>query len=181
MQADALKLVAILPPASIADRVRQEQQYIALHFGPKHALRTPPHITLIPPLPVTPAETSLLSTLAEKISHRCKPFPLQLDGFGAFTPRVIYIHSHASPALEELHKLWRSELMLQMPHLLAKYPERPYYPHMTLAHRDVTPEQFRKIWAHYSEQKFHASFEVDRFWVLRHTQKGWDKDYMVLL
>ncbi len=176
MHAKALKLIALLLPPSVADRVRQEQQYIALHFGPKHALRTPPHITLIPPLAVTPAENSLLIKMAEKISHAYKPFSLQLDGFDAFPPKVVYLRLQESPALEALYKLWRRELMLQLPHLLDKYPDRPYHPHVTLAHRDVTREQFNAIREHFSGREFRTAWEVKGFWTLEHVPRGWEPE-----
>ena len=171
-----LQLIAVLPPDEVSTLVRQQQQHIATLWGPKHALRTPPHITLIPPIAVTETERDVLWKCAERISKKTTSFPLHLDGYSAFKPHVIYIRITESNELNQLYTLWRTELMALMPHVLEKYPDRPYHPHMTLAHRDVTPDQFRKIWAYYAEKEFQASFVVDRFWVLRHTKEGWEKE-----
>jgi 2'-5' RNA ligase len=173
-----LQLIAVLPSDEVSTLVRQQQQHIATVWGPKHALRTPPHITLIPPIAVTEADREVLWTCAERISKRATSFPLHLDGYSAFKPHVIYIHVTETTELNQLFTLWRKELMSVIPHVLEKYPDRPYRPHMTLAHRDVTPAQFKQIWEYYAELEFSASFEVDRFWILRHEMHGWVKEEM---
>ena len=168
-----LKLIALLLPDSLSDQVKKEQRFIANTWGPKRALRTPPHITLIPPISVTDAEENSLLKSAEKISKEFCYFRLQLDGYAAFKPKVIFIHPEESPELNDLQAAWRRELLATMPYILDQYPERPYHPHLTLAHRDVTPEQFKKIWDHYAHQEYTASFKVDSFWILRHETNQW--------
>jgi 2'-5' RNA ligase len=173
MQNQNLKLIAILLPDTISQQVKKEQLFIAKTWGPKHALRTPPHITIIPPLSTTDAEEISLLKIGEKICATSQAFILDLDKYDAFQPRVVFIHTKDSPGLNALQATWRKELLSTLPHALDRYPERPYHPHITLAHRDVKPEQFKKIWAHYAEQEYATSFEVNRYWMLRHEKSGW--------
>ena len=175
-QLQNLKLIALLLPGSLSEEVKKEQLFISITWGSKHALRTPPHITIIPPLSVTDTEEKSLLTIAEKISENIQPFTLHLDGYRSFKPKVVFMHVETSPELNDLQVVWRKELLSTMPHVLDQYPERPYHPHITLAHRDVTPEQFKKIWTHYAEQKFSTSFEVKSFCILKHNQNGWGPD-----
>jgi len=171
-----LKLIALLLPESLSDQVKKEQLFIANAWGPKRALRTPPHITIIPPISVTDAEENSLLELADQISNIAHSFTLHLHGYGSFKPKVIFIHAEDSKELNGLQTSWRKELLATMPHVLDQYPERPYHPHLTLAHRDVTPEQFKRIWAHYVEQNFSAAFEAKSFWILEHNQNGWEPE-----
>jgi len=157
-------------------QVLRKQEFIASHFGSKHALQTPPHITIIPPIAIPADEESIIRKLAEKISQLSKPFTLEINGYGSFRPRVVFMRVLDSALLTKLHFDWRKELNQALPHTLDKYPERPYHPHMTLAHRDVTPIQFKNIWNHYRDLEYKTEFEVTGFWILKHNQSGWQKE-----
>jgi 2'-5' RNA ligase len=176
-----LKLIAIVPPEPILSEVRKEQEYIAQQWGPSHALRTPPHITIIPPLSLTSAEVGLLYGMAYAIASQTEKFQIELKGYGSFRPRVVYIHPVVPPALEKLNAIWQQALRLKMPHVLEKYPERPYHPHMTLAHKDVKRDQFDLIWQHYERKKYYTSFPVDHFCILQHTGQGWEVEHRYFL
>jgi 2'-5' RNA ligase len=63
--------------------------------------------------------------------------------------------------------------MTKMPHVLDKYPDRPFHPHLTLAHKDVNHPQFDKMWRYYNNKKYHAIFEVNHFCILKYTDEGW--------
>lgn len=168
-----LKLIAIIPPEPAFSVVRQEQEHIQRTWGPAHALRTPPHLTIIPPVALTAGEVGLLLGLAGAIAGEFTPFDMELNGYGAFKPRVLFIHPQPAPALNELHDIWRIALMTRMPHVLAKYPDRPFHPHVTLAHKDVKGMQFSKMWSYYEKKEFHAFFRVDHFHILKHVGDGW--------
>ena len=176
MQPENLKLIAVLIPDPVASVVKAEQQYIADHFGPKHALRTPPHITLIPPLEVKDAEIKKIISIGKEISTQIQSFRLELNGFGAFKPRVVFIKVIENKMLNQLYRVWRNNLEKQATHLLARYPDRPYHPHLTLAHRDVTPQQFDAIWDWYKEKRFESEIQINSCWMLKNTAKGWEKE-----
>lgn len=171
-----LKLIALLPSAEISATVRGEQQYIADEFGPKHALRTPPHITIIPPIQLDGTEEKQLWKIAGAVALESKSFQIKLNGYGTFRQGVVFINMSVPEELTALYKSWRKQLMASMPHVLNKYPDRPYHPHLTLAHRDVTPQQFKEMWKYYADRKYKSTFEVNSFWVLKHVGKGWEKE-----
>lgn len=171
-----LKLIAILPPKAISDLVKEEQQLIAERWGPQHAMRTPPHLTIIPPLAVNPASFNTIKQIAIDIASSNQPFELQLKGYGAFRPRVIFINPIITGELQSLYRHWRDALEAALPALLDRYPDRPYHPHLTLAHRDVYADQFTSMWRHYQGKWFDAIFEVNSFWILHHGRSGWEPE-----
>ena len=168
-----VKLIAIVLPEPVHTEIRQEQLYIAKTWGPKHALRTPPHITIIPPMALKPEEVPLIHSMAAAIAQNFSSFSMRLNGFGAFKPRVIFVHPEKSDALHGLQATWEHAIKQKLPHALANYPDRPYHPHVTLAHKDVRREQFDKMWEHFGAKPYHASFHVTSFCILDHTADGW--------
>lgn len=170
---DHLKLIAIVPPEPVFTDIRKEQEYIARTWGPSHALRTPPHITIIPPVALSSAQTGWLSGMAYAIASHGKAFTLKLYDYDFFRPRVVFVRPIVSPELQELHDLWRQALIARMPHILDKYPDRPYHPHMTLAHKDVHGRQFEAMRRYYSAKTYRTEFIADHFCILTYQGDGW--------
>lgn len=171
--AASLRLIALLPPDPLSALVRTEQERIAATWGPHHALRTPPHITIIPPIEIPADEIDDLEQIAVEIARDHSAFSLRLRGYGAFPPRVVFMKPMPSEALDNLYRDWRTRLEEKMPSILARYPEKPYRPHMTLAHRDVTDDQFHEMWMHYGERRLDITFKVKAFSILDGTPTGW--------
>ena len=168
-----LKLIALIIPEPLKTLVIEEQELIRDRWGPKHALRTPPHLTIIPPIEVSDEEITRLWTLAKEIANQTGPFEIEFNGYGAFKPRVVFINLQASSPLEHLYRNWRTSLERNMGHVLEKYPDRPYHPHLTLAHRDVDRVIFSEMWSYFKEKEIKANVTFDRFCILKHHAAGW--------
>lgn len=168
-----LKLIAIIPPEPAFTEIRNEQEYIARKWGPAHALRTPPHITLIPPISLTSGEAGWLYGMAEALSGMYPPFSISLRNYETFKPRVIFINLMHSPELKDLHETWLEAIRLKMPHVLEKFPDRPFHPHVTLAHKDLVRGQYDQMWRFYSARKYDATFPVNEFCILDYNGEGW--------
>ena len=168
-----LKLIAIVLPEPLFSVVREQQHYIAENWKSMHALRTPPHITIIPPLALTPVEIIKLQEMAREIASKCNPFRLSVNEYGAFKPRVIFMKPDVPPGLSYLFKNWRDALLKTIPHVLEKYPDRPYHPHITLAHRDVDRQRFDEMWKYFKNKKIEMSIEINQCCILTHSKEGW--------
>jgi 2'-5' RNA ligase len=168
-----LKLIAVMPPEPVYAEIRRKQQFIADTWGPKHALRTPPHITLIPPILLTSSEAGWLYGMADALSAMFPPFEILLQGYGSFRPRVVFINIVNKTALKDLQETWLHAVRSKMPHVLDTYPDRPFHPHLTLAHKDVTKPQFEQIWRFYEDKQYEAVLHVDAFYILQHGENGW--------
>jgi 2'-5' RNA ligase len=49
-----------------------------------------------------------------------------------------------------------------------------FNPHMTIAYRDLTKENFMAAWPEFESRPFHASFLVDHICLLKHNRRTWD-------
>lgn len=114
-----------------------------------------------------------MSEALGRFAARQKPFPVQVDGFGAFAPRVLYLKVTPHAPMRELHAglvgILRDELGFGNAEL-----SREIHPHMTIATRDLDEATFGEAWPRYEHRGFEAEFEVDGVWLLRHNGRAWD-------
>lgn len=173
MITEQLFFIAIIPPEPIKKKVQKIKQDFANSYRVAHALKSPPHITLIPPFKINaqtePAITDFLETKAKETSS----FPLALQDYSCFKPRVIFLNPVFSRELEMLQKRLENAFYRRFP--LGKASTRPYHPHLTIAFRDLTRKKFYEAWSLYKEQAYKAQFQVDRFCLLRHNGILWEE------
>ncbi|AFM12281.1 2'-5' RNA ligase family protein [Turneriella parva] len=169
-----LWFVAVLLPDEAVAKVRAVQQEIADTFGPRRAMRLPPHITVEAPFRL-PDEVApkLTDALADFFATKTE-FQLTLKDFGYFRDDVIFIQVAPSLELLELHNELQ-EFMRGPAGFIHAPPLHPgYTPHLTIANRDVTPKQHAAIWRGLAGRKFHASFPVVELCLMRHNGASWD-------
>lgn len=154
-----LYFIAILPPPEIQDEVTAFKAHIAATWGPGHALKSPPHLTLFPPFAWPDSRLEALANSLADFAKIQSPMELTLNGFQAFPPRVVFVCPVKNQQLEDLfHALVRT-----LHNQLGLHDERnrrPFHPHMTIAHRDVDALQFRKIWDFYRSQHYERVFSA---------------------
>lgn len=168
-----LRLLAILPPEPISGIVRREQERIATVHGPQHALKTPPHITLIPPVKADMKQAYLLEEICLMVTEKIAPFPIRLHGYGAFQKNVVFVRIEQNERLELLQFQLQKEIELILPDLLKGYPDRRFTPHMTIAHKDIKGETFNTVWDELSQRRIDLSFPAKMVTLLDHDGKKW--------
>lgn len=168
----ALYFVALVPPTSIVEEVTAFKVYAAKHFGSKHALNSPPHITLIPPFRWPNDKYLELNTALSHFNFQTADLSLDLVNFSSFPPRVIFVDVSPNTMLRNL----QAQLEQHFSQDLNIQPKGPFgfHPHMTVAFRDLTAEVFPKAWAHFSAQDYRRSFSVDQLSLLRHNGEKWE-------
>lgn len=177
----ALFFIAILPPDDVAAQVRGVQQEIADHFGPHRAMRIPVHITVEPPFRRADTDGDLMHNLLKDFFIQQSAFLLELKNFGAFRHDVIFIDVAPNLALLELQQQLRA-FMRETAGLIKEPPLHDgYKPHLTVANRDVTPQQHRAIWHEFQNRKFFARFPVREICLLQHDGKIWHVRYRFAL
>lgn len=163
--------VALLPPQAVQDYATEVKFYFAQHFFSRHALTSPPHITLQPPFQWQQDTLPLIESLST-FARSYSPIPITLNGFAAFPPRVIYIDVDRTTALLELHSALIEHLEL-IGLSDPREKSRSYQPHMTVAFRDLTKENFKLAWPQFEARSLHFEFEVGQLTLLRHTGQRW--------
>ena len=165
--------LALLPPADLQEQVTAIKQQFAEQFASRAALRSPPHITLVPPFEWPTAELAALAGSLEEFAKEQAPVAVELHGFGAFAPRVIYIHVEPSSELQQLQTRAQQHMSLLLRQQATTPPPRPFVPHITVAFRDLRPAQFRAAWPLFQNRPFQGSFLASALTLLVHDGKRW--------
>lgn len=166
-----LFFVAIIPAEPIRSEVHFFKQMIADEFESRHALRSPAHITLFPPFFAEQDQMSTLSFLLEKAAEKFQSFQIQLNGFGAFKPRVIFVRPDLPRQLVRLEQTINDSLINYRD---SRHKIRPFRPHITVAFKDLTKKQFYEAWHKYQQFKYERTFLVTSIYLLIHRDKQWE-------
>ena len=165
--------VALVAPAEINQEVLKWKNFFKEKYQCIVALKSPAHITLIPPFWMTEEfETDLIRTLHE-FSTTKRKFQINLKDFGAFKPRVIYVDVVNNDTLNDLHASL-ADFMLSQNKFPVKKEDRPFHPHVTLAARDLYKKAFHEAWEIFAVKEYVATWLVNGISLLRHDKKNWD-------
>ncbi|WP_392535920.1 2'-5' RNA ligase family protein [Nostoc sp. C117] len=166
--------IALLPPQDIQDYANQIKQYFADNYASSAAQKSPPHITLQPPFEWPDANVSLLEASLREFAREQKSVPITLSKFAAFPPRVIYIDVVRSQELLTLQADLMADVESKLGIVDAVSKSRPFAPHMTVAFRDLTKENFRVAWSEFAKRQLYFEFTADKLTLLLHDGKRWN-------
>lgn len=166
--------IALLPPQEVQDYANGIKHIFAERYHSRAALKSPPHITLQPPFDWAADNLSTLTNTLNKFAAQQAPVPVTLSGFGAFIPRVVYIHVIKTPALLELQATLMAHLETVLKIVDPVSKTRPFAPHLTVGFRDLTKQNFRAAWAEFQHQPLHFEFTVFHLTLLIHDGKRWN-------
>src|SRR5436189_5836537 len=123
--------VAIVCPAEVNEKVLQFKYWMKEQFGCVVALRSPAHITLIPPFWLEqPRETVLQQTLQSLTINMTDP-EINLQGFSHFNKKVLFINVKEDPALEEIKRQTEKHFIQEFSSSI-KTDDRAFHPHVTI-------------------------------------------------
>ncbi|HEX8562826.1 MAG TPA: 2'-5' RNA ligase family protein [Flavobacterium sp.] len=168
-----LFFIAIVPPADISADITAFKQHFAEEFGSVAALKSPPHITIVPPFRVTPEKIPELKQWFDDFPLQHHPVEIYLSGFGAFFNKqpVVFVNPVLTPDLELLY-VKCSEASKHITALPAS--QRPFHPHVTIGFKDLSPQQFEKAWKIYKNKSYSARFTSNELVLLQHSGKQWE-------
>lgn len=168
-----LYFIAFIPKEPLREQIQQLKLEVAEKFKSSHSLNAPPHITLVSPFRVNKEQVSGLQSILEVYAQGHQPFQVYLKDFATFPPRVIFIDVIRSENLQQFqHKL--EEMIRAEDEYGYNYHERPYHPHITLAFKDLSKENFYKAWDEFKDRDMEADFEADRLYLLKHNGEIWE-------
>ncbi|MBD2578742.1 2'-5' RNA ligase family protein [Oscillatoria sp. FACHB-1406] len=164
--------IAILPPEPLRQEIDEIKQYFARVYESSAALKSPPHITLKPPFQWEIENIPPLEDTLQEFAALYSKFSLAISGFGAFKPRVIFLHPLPNSELLNIQQA----LVLHLSQKLALNDRetRPFAPHLTVAFRDLTPASFKLAWSELKDRAIEFQFEVSALTLLIHTGKRWE-------
>lgn len=137
-------------------------------------MKSPPHITLHMPFELKEKKETELIRKLSAFGEAQKKFIVQCHGFGSFAPRVIFVHVVPSNELsgfeKELVRFCKTRFQL----FNARYQDRAFHPHLTLAFRDLKKNDFNEAWMEFKNHPLELNFVVNSFHLLRHDSERWN-------
>ena len=169
-----LFFIAVVPPLEIQQEVTAFKNEAAAQFNSRHALRSPPHITLIPPFRWPSSDLESLTRCLLDFRFIPTSFSLTLKDFDCFAPRVIFVDVEAEPLLVQLQE----QLAKAVEHSLGVKHKGPFgfHPHMTIAFRDLEQHIFPQAWAYFNQKAYQRTFVVQQLSLLVHQASGWKEN-----
>lgn len=168
-----LYFIAIIPDSELRERIRKVKERMKAEYGAGHALKSPAHITLQMPFKRSPEDEASISKALRRFVTGEKSFTVDLDGFGAFAPRVIFSKISEPEPVRALHSRLKQVLMTEL-HFSPAEIMKDVQPHITVATRDLAREAFSEAWPELQKEEFKASFDVLSIFLLKHNGSNWD-------
>jgi 2'-5' RNA ligase len=166
--------IALLPPLHIQDYANEVKQHFIDKYASSGASNSPPHITLKSPFEWLNTNVALLEEDLAKFASNRKAIPITLKGFAAFEPRVIYIDVLKTQELMTLQSelIEHLESNLDISDNISK--KRSFTPHMTVAFKDLTRQNFQAAWLEFERQDLHFEFTTKNITLLFNNSNKWD-------
>jgi 2'-5' RNA ligase len=165
--------IAIVAPEEVNATILKWKQLMKERFNCAVALRSPAHITLIPPFWLDEKDENELKNAIGEFSQSCASFEISLKNFATFKPRVIYVDVLPNQQLQSLHVQLEEFLVVKEQFPIDK-EERPLHPHVTIATRDLHKKAFQEAWGIFKEKRYETSWIASNISILKHDQKKWD-------
>lgn len=167
--------IAIVLPGVLDQRVRQFKLYMHERYNCTVALKSPAHITLVPPFWMEAEKETVLRHSLDQLSLR-ESFTISTENFSAFPPGTIFIALEPNKELEKL-KADTDAIFVHRDDLKIKTDSRPFHPHITVATRDLFKRSFFEAWPYFEQRIFQETWVVEGISLLRHNKKNWDVVY----
>ncbi|AHM61563.1 2'-5' RNA ligase [Flammeovirgaceae bacterium 311] len=168
-----LYFIALVPPEPLRSEAWALKEHMRDTYGSKASLNSPAHITLHMPFELKQNRERAVIEALQELAEGYNTFNTEIDGFGAFPPRVLFLHVVPNAILSRLqsdvHELMKRSFNV----FNADYKKKPFHPHITLAFRDLKKERFKEAWEIYQEKEFKASWPVQGITLLRHDARKW--------
>jgi 2'-5' RNA ligase len=165
--------IALVLPREINEEILKWKLFMKDHFKCLVALRSPAHITLVPPFWMNDDLENKLGDAISQFSQQQLPFEINLKNFAAFKPMVIYADVLSTAHLQTLHAQLREHLIAG-DFFIIKRDNRSFHPHVTIATRDLHKRAFYEAWEIFKKETYEASCKIKGISLLKHNEKNWD-------
>lgn len=172
--AKELYMVALVPPKQLVDRLEEVRQEFASNYKCKAALKTPVHLTLVPPFQLESDKESEL-VIALKAGEELNRFAIELKDYGNFLENeVLFVSVNPSVELSVLQKAVKGWVHEGFEISEKYHNHEEYQPHITIGRKDIPKGRFADAVKEYSDLSFTAKFENKAFYLWKHNGKAWE-------
>ncbi len=172
MSTAKMYFIAVVAPAHVNEQVLQWKHYMRDHYSCTVALRSPAHITLIPPFWMDEVLENDLMNHVNAFSTQQHSFEIGLNNFDAFKPKVIFVGIRQNADLQKLKSSLEQHLIASNKYPIEK-ETRPFHPHLTIANRDLRKKDFATAFEHFSRIEYNERFPIKEISLLKHDGIEW--------
>ncbi len=165
--------IAIVLPEALNRKVQHYKTMMKEKYGCTVALKSPAHITLLPPCWMDPTFEESLKNDLDLLASGMSPFEICTADFSSFSPRTLFIATTPSGPLNRL-KQKTGEFFSSRQHYKLKTDDRPFHPHITIATRDLHKKDFHEAWLFFESNTFRECWTAGGISLLKHNKKNWD-------
>ncbi len=164
--------ISLVCPDPPAGTIRAYQGWMYDHFGCRAAMKSPPHITLVPPFWLPEEKEASLNQVLSGFSPDQDAIEIACNGFNHFGKRVLYVQVEKNRCLHRLESLLFRRLAIAF-ESVASQKRESFHPHITLATRDIPPAAFQNAWEYFSKKAFSVKFEAAAISLMKLGQGKW--------
>ena len=164
-----LYFIAVVPHRELRLKCRNYSKDFADRFNSVKSFKNFPHITIIKPFRVDENQEDFMVKNFSEMNLNSPPFKVFLKDFGCFPNKnqpAIFINPENKEELQILY----DEVQPKM----SFYPYAKLYPHLTVAYKDLSPDNFKKAWEEYQTKTFEDSFLADKICLFKHDSQKWN-------
>ncbi|RXK62183.1 2'-5' RNA ligase family protein [Lacibacter luteus] len=165
--------IAVLCPPEIDNKIQAHKVWMRERFACTVAMKSPAHITLIPPFWLANEREQILINTLHSLNTSVQSFTIQLKNFSHFSNKVIFAAVEENHVLGSLRKATEDHFITVF-HDSIKPDDRPFHPHVTIANRDIKPGDFNKAWAHFEKLDYEQSFPASKISLLKLSPAKWN-------
>lgn len=166
-----LYFIALLPEPEIERELYQFKIDLFEKYGYKASLKSPAHITLIPPFswPVQQAEE--IKNIFLQYLVQTPTLDINIQGFDTFGDKVFY----AKPICpKEIFDLQKDIFQHFQPYLSEKLQNQFHFrPHITIANRDINSNDLPQIITDFHLKNFYRQTIISEITMFRHDGSKW--------
>ncbi|MEO8148401.1 MAG: 2'-5' RNA ligase family protein [Bacteroidia bacterium] len=170
MPASQLYFIALVCPEPLQGEITAIKNYFLEKYNCKVALKSPAHITLIPPFALNRHNEHELIEYLLEFKINISNISITINGFGHFDKRTIFLHPESNDAVNQLQFNLHNYLKQKLFH---NKSNSHFSPHITVANRDIKPNDFDEAWEIFKDKEFKATFKVEQFALLKLIDKKW--------
>ncbi|RYZ58826.1 MAG: hypothetical protein EOO14_09200 [Chitinophagaceae bacterium] len=167
--------LAVVLPQVIDEKILRYKQQMRESYGCKVGLKSPAHITIIPPYWMEEEKEAALVQDLAFFASSFSPFTLTTANFSAFVPRTIFVAVEENESLINLKK--NADAFFRGKEYKMKMESRPFHPHITIATRDLSKKAFWEAWPQFEKERFRETAEVNGLSLLKHNGQKWEVPY----
>lgn len=169
--------IGIPVPTDLEDTIFECRNYMHEVYGCKSGYGTPPHITLIAPfsLPENLDDNDVLDALSAAMTQAfvqgAFPFEVKISGFGCFSDRTLFAHVEDSNCWQKIYSIFSKAFTQKIPGCI-KRTDRKFYPHLSVANRDIPTSAMNKVLKHFAELNLNETFIAEEIAIYTRTLTG---------